>query len=978
MSSNKTSHTLPKVIPPLPRNEKGAFTRPLKVCFSVPEFLGFPIRGGIGQDYAAFAVSLVKAGHDVTVLMAADYAPDDPRMSGVEEGAKALGVHLVFLPELPFRCAKAQNRGQHPIIAYRAWHWLKDKIFDVIHFTEYLTSGFFCVSAKRGGMGFQNTLLSVSLRGPSRWCREGDAVFISEFAMLETDFLEQKTSELADLVIVPSRHIAEWVASNGWDLPAHIYHQANLMLIPESITPRKVSASETLKDIVFFGRLQPRKGLQEFCEAIDLLDPALLSDVSITFLGSHVTAPIDSKSYLANKTASWGAARVNVLDHCSREESLNYLRRPGGLAVIPSRLESCGNALQECLVLGIPFLAANTAVIPELIRPADQGAVLFELSAKALAKKLAAALIEPLQAVPPLQNAEESEDRWVGWHNEIATHRPDFLWKAPTDALPRVSVCMTHFNQPILVLDAIKSLEAQTYTNFEVILVDDGSTHPAAKAVLAEIEQRFAVRGWRVLRQENLYIGAARNHAAREAEGEFLIFMDDDNIAKPDEIACFVRAALTSGQDVVVSMMDCFEGLGDPLPVGHPGHWRELFLGGPLSAALFENTLGDANLFVRREVYQKLGGFSEMKQITGEDRHFLAKAALAGHCIQLLPEALYHYRVRSNSVYRSLNIVGQGKLAVSVFDDVIPPPLKDTLVYAFCLHTNQSSSSGKPATLRDYRTVADSSVTTIGVQVYWGMGWFEDEADQIWSGGEALSATLLLNAASSCDINFCAHVVAAEHGNFLSVALNGEEFENRVEGQILRIADLPLRQGMNILSFTPKLPPARVIPGDHRKLGYLFTQISITPSSSEEPVPISIDVMPPAASPDRTVLINELFKVGARAGFDEGWYDDEIAHRWCGQSGQTSSIIFQSPVEQRIRLAAGIKWLSEGDSLQTQCHGETAHFEHPGEQLDLELTIKPDIVNTLVFETALPPVSPGSDDSRHLSFRLSNIQITLI
>jgi len=106
---------MPDDIPPLPVLNGGVFTRPLKVCFSVPEFLGFPSRGGIGQAYAAFAGALAKAGHDVTVLIAAGFAPGDPQMSVVEEEAKALGVHLVFLPEPPFRCTTVLNSGSHPM-----------------------------------------------------------------------------------------------------------------------------------------------------------------------------------------------------------------------------------------------------------------------------------------------------------------------------------------------------------------------------------------------------------------------------------------------------------------------------------------------------------------------------------------------------------------------------------------------------------------------------------------------------------------------------------------------------------------------------------------------------------------------------------------------------------------------------------------------------------------------------------------------
>eukprot|EP00959_Pyramimonas_sp_CCMP1952_P228579 4778765-Pyramimonas_sp.AAC.1 len=60
------------------------------------------------------------------------------------------------------------------------------------------------------------------------------------------------------------------------------------------------------------------------------------------------------------------------------------------------------------------------------------------------------------------------------------------------------------------------------------------------------MEANFERRGWQIVRSENLYLGGARNKAARYTKGEFILFMDDDNYAKPHEISTFVRAMKTS------------------------------------------------------------------------------------------------------------------------------------------------------------------------------------------------------------------------------------------------------------------------------------------------------------------------------------------------------------------------------------------------------------------------------------------------
>jgi glycosyltransferase involved in cell wall biosynthesis len=152
-----------------------------------------------------------------------------------------------------------------------------------------------------------------------------------------------------------------------------------------------------------------------------------------------------------------------------------------------------------------------------------------------------------------------------------------------------VSVVVVHYNRPRLLAQALHSLANQTHPaeRMEVILVDDGSTlaevslpeaHPTPTRYnfvqvlywCSEIERRtsftwdlrlrfcggfcggcvicqaieyldsleaegswWAQRGWRVLRQPNRYLGAARNFGWRAARGEWVMFMDDDNVAMP-------------------------------------------------------------------------------------------------------------------------------------------------------------------------------------------------------------------------------------------------------------------------------------------------------------------------------------------------------------------------------------------------------------------------------------------------------------
>jgi len=214
---------------------------------------------------------------------------------------------------------------------------------------------------------------------------------------------------------------------------------------------------------------------------------------------------------------------------------------------------------------------------------------------------------------------------------------------------PLVSVCLAHHNRPRLLAQALRSIDRQDYSPFEVVLVDDGSTEPAALAALSELERDFARRGWKLIRQPNLYAGAAYNTAARHARGEYLLFMDDDNYAKPGEISTLVRAALHSGADILAPLLDVFAGDREPTPDLQPLR-RTLFVGGEAVAGLFRNCFGDTNALVRRETYLALGGCTEDVGVPYEDWEFYSKASLQGYRIEVVPEALVWYRLSPEGI----------------------------------------------------------------------------------------------------------------------------------------------------------------------------------------------------------------------------------------------------------------------------------------------------------------------------------------
>ena len=131
--------------------------------------------------------------------------------------------------------------------------------------------------------------------------------------------------------------------------------------------------------------------------------------------------------------------------------------------------------------------------------------------------------------------------------------------------MARVSVVVPLFNKERWVRRALDSIAAQTFGDFEVIVVDDGSTDKSAAVVAEYADPRF-----RLIRQTNAGPGAARNRGLREAVAEYVAFLDADDEWLPDYLAFAVQHLETNEVDAVTSAyMDC-PGDRDTVP-----YWRK-------------------------------------------------------------------------------------------------------------------------------------------------------------------------------------------------------------------------------------------------------------------------------------------------------------------------------------------------------------------------------------------------------------------
>jgi glycosyltransferase involved in cell wall biosynthesis len=96
---------------------------------------------------------------------------------------------------------------------------------------------------------------------------------------------------------------------------------------------------------------------------------------------------------------------------------------------------------------------------------------------------------------------------------------------------PLFSVIIPVYNRPVYIADAIRSVIAQKFSDWELLVVDDGSTDSTQEVILSFTDIRI-----RYIHQQNAERGAARNTGVRNALGEYLLFMDSDDLMLPDHM----------------------------------------------------------------------------------------------------------------------------------------------------------------------------------------------------------------------------------------------------------------------------------------------------------------------------------------------------------------------------------------------------------------------------------------------------------
>ena len=205
-------------------------------------------------------------------------------------------------------------------------------------------------------------------------------------------------------------------------------------------------------------------------------------------------------------------------------------------------------------------------------------------------------------------------------------------------ATPRVSVIVPCHNLGQYLGEAVDSVLAQTYQDFEVLVVDDGSTDPETRERLRDFTRPRTT----VFRTENRGLAAARNYLVGKAQGQFLCPLDADDRLRPTFLEKTVETLDANPKlAFAASRLRTFEGASYLWP---PDERCDLTL------LLCEHTIITPAL-VRRDAVVQVGGYDEAMPAQGDEDWDLCITLLeAGNRGVVLPDVLFDYRQRPGSM----------------------------------------------------------------------------------------------------------------------------------------------------------------------------------------------------------------------------------------------------------------------------------------------------------------------------------------
>ncbi len=226
--------------------------------------------------------------------------------------------------------------------------------------------------------------------------------------------------------------------------------------------------------------------------------------------------------------------------------------------------------------------------------------------------------------------------------------------------MPLITVVIPAFNHELFVGEALESVLNQTIRDWELIVVDDGSTDGTANVV-----QRYKDDRIRLLRQTNLGAHAALNRGIKDAQGTWVAFLNSDDRFRPDKLESHLHAHETNPDlEASASRVRYIDESGQPLKsysyyaLRYSSMMRKASEANTLFASLVlsNHLITTSSLFARREALLEVGGFVSLRYVHD---WFMFMSLAARRKFLVIEDALTDYRRHVGNTIKEDDATGQ-------------------------------------------------------------------------------------------------------------------------------------------------------------------------------------------------------------------------------------------------------------------------------------------------------------------------------
>ena len=643
-----------------------------------PPFFG----GGIGTYSAMTSAMLSERGHSVSVFIN-DVTVGDIKIENQTDKLRIIRFN-------PSRTNSSRFLGHVTNISYEFAHIVKHLIEkegrpDVIESQEYLGIAYYLLQYKYLLYDWCKDLpVIVTMHSPSFLYMEYNHVPEFKYPNYWICEMERFCLQAADLLTSPSLFMLEELKKR------FCLTNPNVAVIGNPFASREqpgdcVSVGSHKGEIVFYGKLTVQKGALHLLRYFKELWESGFSRTLHLIGGQDIV-------YHAEKRTMGDLMRKRYkkyIDHglLKLEKKINPADLASRLAsaevvIIPSANDNLPYVVFEMMALGKIVLTSKQGGQSEVVEDGVDGFVFDHEEPQTFFDQLNRILnltekertsicnnaIRKIQAqFDPGKIYSQKIERISGVVNERKPHRPFPLvrnFRIETDELEKgrfkkglLSIVVTFYNSGVYIDDAISCLSEADYSQKEIIIVNDGSNDAYSLEKLAHYRK---TPGIKVIDKKNKGLPDTRNKGSEVAEGEFLTFLDADDKIDPTYYSRAIDI-LRNYNDLyfVGCWTKYFEGSNHTWPTFNPEP--------PL--ILYHNLVNSGALVFKHHAVDAAGKNDQNMTFQGfEDYETVISALEKGYNGVVIPEILFHYRVRPDSMIRSISTVKKLSIAQYISD----------------------------------------------------------------------------------------------------------------------------------------------------------------------------------------------------------------------------------------------------------------------------------------------------------------------